>query len=105
MMRTLMLKIGEDEKRGQCDCCGSSSSTGHGFIYRDGIPYSVYFAGWTEAHKARGVTMAIAIGEWDEGSTAEARTCVGIEAYEGETQILLRFVEPESSPWPETELL
>lgn len=49
--------------------------------------------------------MAIAIGEWDEGSTAEARTCVGVEAYEGETQILLRFAEPESSPWAETELL
>lgn len=101
----LKLELGEDQKIGRCHCCGAAAKTGHGFIYKNGTPYGVYFAGWSAGHKERGVTLAIAVGEWDEGTIREQRTCVGLEAYEGEVQILFRFIERESSPWTETDLL
>jgi hypothetical protein len=49
--------------------------------------------------------MAIAIGNWDEDSTAEDRTSFGLNAYEGEHSILFAFIDPESSPWNHTSLL
>jgi hypothetical protein len=100
----LTIELGEDQKIGRCHCCGTASETGHGFIYKNGTPYGVYYAGWAAGHKERGVTLAIALGEWDEGTTSQQRTCVGLEAYEGKSEILFRFIEPDSSPWPDTEL-
>jgi hypothetical protein len=104
-MASLRLEIGEDEKGHTCECCGHPSSTGHGFVYRDDTAFAVYYAGWCEAHRDRGVTLAIAIGEWDEGSTVDQRTCFGIEAYEGQDEILFSVIDPELSPWPDTKLL
>jgi hypothetical protein len=101
----LELELGEDEKISRCRCCGRESKTGHGFVYKDQQPFSVYYVGWSSAHKERGVTMAIAIGEWDDNATAEDRTCFGLEAYEAENKILFRFINPEESPWSQTELL
>ena len=100
-----LLEIGEDYKAVPCHCCGKAGSSGHGFIYRDGSPHGIYYLAWSSAHPDQGVSLAIAVGEWDEGTTAAQRTCVGMEAYEGETEILFRFTNPEESPWPNTELL
>lgn len=99
------LEIGEDENGLQCRCCGAAGSTGHGFFYRDGDAYGVYYAAWSRAHPERGVSLALAVGEWDEGATTAQRTCVGVEAYEGQSEILFRFIGPSESPWPSTDLL
>lgn len=101
----LDLELGEDEELDQCHCCGATSSTGHGFVYRDRVPYAVYYAGWSAGHRERGVTLAVAIGRWEEGTTSADRTSFGIEVYEGEKQILFRFVGPEDSPWGDSPLL
>lgn len=98
------LEVGEDAATSPCSCCGTKSLTGHGFIYKDGIPYAVYYAGWAYGHRELGVTMAIAIGKWDEGSTSEDRTSFGLKAYEGERDILFSFIDPESSPWGQTDM-
>ena len=99
------LEIGENEKTLRCHCCGESGSTGHGFVYRDGSAYGIYYVAWSRAHPDRGVSLAMAVGEWDDGTTTAQRTCVGVEAYERETEILFRFISPAASPWPNTELL
>jgi hypothetical protein len=105
MSPMLELEVGEDEQISQCGCCHAEFKTGHGFIYKDHSPYAVYYAGWSAGHKERGVTLALAIGKWEENSTAEDRACFGLEAYEGERQVLFRFIDPESSPWQEAGLL
>jgi hypothetical protein len=103
-MPTIEIEVGDDAKRSQCHCCGVESKTGHGFVYKDGDARAVYYAGWTPAHPERGVTLAIAIGDWSDEATSGDRVCFGLDAYEGEHEILFRFVEPEDSPWPVTEL-
>jgi hypothetical protein len=101
----LEIEIGEDAAPSTCACCGVESRVGHGFIYNNKDAYAVYYVGWTPLHRERGVTLAVAIGEWGDGSAAKDRTCFGLEVHEGERQVLIRFIEPEESPWSSTEVL
>lgn len=101
----LKLEVGEDASISCCDCCGAESATGHGFIYKDGLAHAVYFVGWSAGHPERGVTMAIAIGRWDDVSTADDRTCFGLEAHASDGQVIFSFIDPDDSPWANTELL
>jgi hypothetical protein len=105
MNAALTLEVGEDEKTGRCPCCGAATKTGHGFIYNNEVPYAVYYAAWSSGHPERGAALAIAIGEWEEDSSNLSRTCFGLDAIEGEDQIFFRFVDPDASPWPNTDLL
>lgn len=104
-MTTLTLEVGDEATPLRCHCCNVDSMTGHGFIYEDGDARAVYYAGWAAGHRDRGVTLAIAVGGWDDQSTTADRTCFGLEAYEGQEHILFRFINPEESPWPKTDLL
>jgi hypothetical protein len=94
-----------EDKASRCHCCGNAGWTGHGFVYRNGDAYAVYYCAWSQAHPERGVSLAIAVGEWDDNSSVRDRTCVGVEAYEGETEVLFRVLDPTESPWPQTDLL
>lgn len=99
------IEIGENRKPSVCRCCGRESNVGHGFVYKDGDTYAVYYVGWTPVHPDKKVSFAIAIGEWDDDSTSADRACFGLEAYEGEEEILFRVIEPDESPWANTDLL
>lgn len=101
----IFLEVGENENMSCCDCCGAESATGHGFIYKNGLAHAVYFVGWSHAHPERGVTMAIAVGRWDDAATADARTCYGLEANVRDGRIVFSFIDPDESPWANTELL
>ena len=101
----LQLEAGEADRPTRCDCCGRVSRTVHGFIYKDGDAYAVYYAGWSEGHPDRGVTMAIAVGEWTDDSTTSDRVSVGIESRSTASEIQFSVLEPEQSPWGHTELL
>jgi hypothetical protein len=99
------IEIGEDCNASVCPCCVQKSCTGHGFIYKNDDAYAVYYAGWSNAHAEKKVSLALAIGKWDDDSNNKDRTCFGIEAYEGEDHILFRVIEPDESPWPRTDLM
>jgi hypothetical protein len=98
------LEQGPEEAGAMCDCCGTRSMTAHGFVYRTGTPFAVYYAGWSDQHPERGVTMAIATGEWAERSGPPARTSIGVEARPTPREIQFTVVGPENSPWGETPL-
>ena len=104
-MNNYYIEIGEDSNPSLCHCCGKKSCTGHGFVYKDGDAYAVYYAAWSDSHLERKMSIALAVGEWDDNSIAEDRTCFGLEAYEAENDILFRLIDPENSPWPETDLM
>jgi len=104
-MSTLRLEIGDNKIASSCDECNLHSFTGHGFIYKNDDAYSVYYAAWSEKDSDLGVSLAIAVGEWDDDSTNECRTCFGVEAFENEDQVSFRIIEPNDSPWPSTDLL
>lgn len=102
---SLQLEAGETDRPTRCACCGSVSRTVHGFIYKEGDAYAVYYAGWSEGHPDRGVTMAIAVGEWGEQSDASVRVSVGVEARTTASEIQFAVLDPEQSPWARTDLL
>ncbi len=102
----IKLTLEADENRESiCHCCGRMSINGHGFIYDNGTPYGVYYVSWSPLHHIRSITLAIALGQWEDFSTPEQRVCMGIEIYGDEVQTLFRFIEPAESPWSETTLL
>jgi hypothetical protein len=97
--------VGEKGINSVCPCCGKPSCTGHGFIYKDGDAYAVYYVGWSVSHSEKKVSFALAIGEWGDDSTSEDRNCFGLEAYDEVDEIQFRVVDPDESPWPRTDLL
>ncbi|MCU7806157.1 MAG: hypothetical protein KZQ96_23535 [Candidatus Thiodiazotropha sp. (ex Lucinoma borealis)] len=99
------IEIGDNAHCSKCHCCGQESLIGNGFVYSNGDAYAVYYVGWSEAHPEKRVSFALAIGEWDDDSTSSNRICFGIEAYEGENEILCEVINPKDSPWPSTDLL
>lgn len=105
MTGVLSVEVGENKKPSRCNCCGEESSTAHGFVYKSHKPHAVYYAGWANVHRDRGVTFALAIGEWDDESGPDDRVCFGLEAHEGEDEIFFRIIDPEESPWGCTDLL
>jgi hypothetical protein len=104
MMTDLSLETGPQEAGAICDCCGTRSTTVHGFVYESGDAFAIYYAGWSVQHPERGVTMAIATGEWSEGSGPADRVSIGVEARSHETEIHFSVLEPNQSPWGETQL-
>lgn len=104
-MSTLRLEIGEFATGAPCRCCGARSRTSHGFVYKDDDAYAVYYAGWSEGHLARGVTLAISVGEWSEGSTPADRVTIGMLATSRSSSIDFVIVNPTESPWGSTPLL
>lgn len=104
-MSLYILEVGKDAEPSLCKCCGKTSCVAHGFVYKQGDAYAVYFASWSTMHTDKKVMFAIAIGEWDDSSSVADRTCFGIEAQDLNNDIGFRVFEPEESPWPENDLL
>ena len=104
-MSKFEIEIGENSSPSLCYCCNDKSYTGHGFIYKDGDAYAVYYIGWSTNHTEKKVSIALALGEWNDDSTSDDRICFGLEAYEAEKDILFRVIDPKESPWSKTDLL
>lgn len=102
---TLRLELGESGDSKPCTCCGAASRTVHGFVYRDDDAYAVYYGGWSEGHPGRGVTLAIAVGEWSEGSGPRDRVSIGVLAKPTPSSVDFTVLDSSESPWAETPLL
>jgi hypothetical protein len=104
-MSVLRLELGESRDAAPCECCGAKSRTAHGFVYRDGDAYAVYYAGWSDGHPGRGVSLAIAVGEWTDGSSPADRVSIGILATPTPSSVDFMVLNPTESPWGDTPLL
>jgi hypothetical protein len=104
MKTEFSLETGPQEAGDICDCCGTRSTTVHGFVYASGDAFAIYYAGWSIQHPERGVTMAIASGTWSEGSGPADRVSIGVQARSHETEIHFSVLEPSQSPWGKTQL-
>ena len=51
------------------------------------------------------MSIALAIGRWDDDSKTDDRTCFGIEVSEEKEDVHFRVMEPSESPWSNTDLL
>ena len=99
------IEVGENESSSTCDCCGENSCVGRGFVYKNDDAHAVYYVGWSDSHFEKQVSIALAIGEWDDDSTKNDRTCFGLVVFEDEDQFLFRVVEPCESPWSDIDFL
>jgi hypothetical protein len=104
-MSRLRLELGESGEAAPCKCCDARSRTAHGFVYRDDDAYAVYYAGWSDEHPERGVTLAIAVGEWTEGSSPTDRVSIGMLAIPTPSSVDFKVMNPIDSPWGDTSLL
>ncbi|MFH2008579.1 MAG: hypothetical protein ABI333_18475 [bacterium] len=95
----LTIELGEAAKPHPCRCCGETTYMVYGLVYHDGHAHAVYFAGWSEGHRDQGLRMAVGIGDWDEGATAQDRISVGFSARLVLPQVFFDVVEPADSPW------
>lgn len=105
MNTELSLELGSQETGALCDCCGTRSTTVHGFVYRAGDAFGIYYAGWSAQHPERGVILIIATGEWAEGSGPADRVSIGMVARPTDTEVQFTVIEPDQSPWGDTSLL
>jgi hypothetical protein len=105
MNTDLSLELGPQQAGTVCGCCGTQSTTVHGFVYRDGDALAIYYAGWSMQHRERGITLAIATGDWAEDSGPVDRISIGIEARAADAEIHFTIVDPDQSPWGETALI
>jgi hypothetical protein len=103
-MTTLRLEPADEDKATRCACCGTRSRTVHGFIYRDDDAHAVYYAGWSDGHPECGVSIAIAVGQWGEGSSSADRTSIGIKAKPTPSSVDFTVLDPNESPWGDTPL-
>jgi hypothetical protein len=103
-MSDLTLEVGPIEDGVVCECCGTRSVTVHGFLYRKGDAFAIYYAGWTPGHPERGATLVVATGEWDEGKGPADRVSIGLRAVASDDEIQFTVLDPAESPWGETAL-
>ena len=99
------VEIGEDETSSVCACCGRASSSGHGFVYKNGDAYAIYWAAWSTLHSGKKVSFALGIGEWDDDATADDRAWFGLDVFATTDRYLLRVVDPKDSPLHDIESL
>jgi len=104
-MAKITIEQGPEQEPKYCTCCGNKTLTVHGFVYNDNNAYAVYFASWTLGHRERGVSMAIGLGEWGDGSSPEKRRSMGLECRTTGDQYQFVVIEPEQSPWGKSEFL
>jgi hypothetical protein len=103
-MSILRLETGEPIKITKCECCGADFRWIHGFVYRNDDAHAIYYAGWSDGHPDRGVTMAIAVGEWSDDSSPADRVSIGIVVVPTPSSLNFTVLEPHESPWEETSL-
>ncbi|WP_151193815.1 hypothetical protein [Cysteiniphilum sp. JM-1] len=99
------IEIGESKKPSKCFCCDHDSYTSHGFVYKNNKAYAVYYAAWSYSHIQKKITLAIAIGDWDDNSSSTDRICFGVEITDDNKNMNFHVIDPEESPWANTELL
>lgn len=104
-MTKITIEQGPEQESKFCTCCGNKTLTVHGFVYDDNNAYAVYFASWTPGHRERGLSMAIGLGEWGEGSSSGKRRSIGLECRTTGEQYQFMVIEPEQSPWGKSEFL
>jgi hypothetical protein len=48
--RTYETEVGKNAEITKYHCCGQVSFVGHGFVYKDGDAYAVYYVGWSRSY-------------------------------------------------------
>ena len=95
----------DDPVKKTCECCGGTSTTLTRFVYKDGDAFAIYFALFSDNHPEREMSVAVSIGEWGDGTTAEDRLAFALILRCREDQYEVMVVNADKSPWQDAEMI
>jgi hypothetical protein len=101
----ISIELGDDSTYAICECCGAKAPSVVGFVCNDGDAFAVYFAGWTEGHPSRRVSMVIGLGDWSDNATAEDRRSFGLRCWVEGDSLQFEVQEPVASRYGDNEFL
>jgi hypothetical protein len=100
-MTNLTIELDDQVQTSTCVQCGRESPRVHGFLYRGGDAWAVYWAGLYKDHPDHPdprAVLTIALGDdWTEASDSALRAWVQIEAWPNAEEIQMAFVEPSGT--------
>ncbi len=88
-----------------CECCGGTTTTLTRFVYRDGTPYAIYFARFSDNHPERLVKLAVGLGEFGEGTREESRVGFALDLRSANAEYHITVTDPTASPWQKAKVL
>ncbi len=90
---------------GPCDCCGGKTLSLTRFVTQGGDAFGVVYMRGTPGRPQHGVTAAISVGKWWDGTTPEDRTAFALEFRDDPENYGVRVVDSATSPWSLVENL
>lgn len=101
-MGNLTLELDDRVRTNQCSTCGFEYPRVHGFVYKDGNAFAVYWAaiyvGHPEHPEPR-VDLTIALGQdWSEGSDSSQRIYAEMDVWPTPEQFRMAFHDVDGAP-------
>ena len=96
-MSQISIELGDGSTFATCECCGARAPSVIGYVYRDESAYAAYYAGWTEGHPRRRVSVIIGLGRWDDEASPADRRAFGLRCWEDEEEMRFEVQEPAAS--------
>jgi hypothetical protein len=97
-MPQITIEMDDNVQMKTCLQCGGKYPRVHGFLYRDGDAWVVYWADLYKDHPNHPepkAVLIIALGEdWSEGSDPEGHAWATLEAWPDLDQVKMSFIEP-----------
>ncbi len=97
----IALEMDEHVDMRTCSQCGTQYPRVHGFLYRNGDAWAIY---WAELYKDHPnhpeprALMTIALGnDWSEGADSSSHAWVQLDAWPQGDQIQMRFIDPSGT--------
>ena len=104
-MGEIRIKLGDGTTFAICECCGAKAPSVVGFVYEDDNAYAVYYAGWTEGHAYRRISLVIGLGSFDDDALPADRRSFGLRCWEQDDEIRFEVQEPMMSRYGDVEYL
>jgi hypothetical protein len=95
----------EAPSRRPCQCCGRTATTLTRFVVRDGEPFAIYYAGFSECQPTREVKLAVSIGEWGNRTGPEDRCAFALRLGRQNGRWNVAVMDASDSPWRHVEII
>jgi hypothetical protein len=95
----LSIELAPEVSEEVCPDCGRSFSSVRGFLYDHRDAYAVYHALLQTEHPSSVADIALSFGRWDEDSTGDERSRVGLRVWPDGDELKMHITDPSESAW------
>ena len=88
-----------------CDCCGGATTAVVRYVYENDNAFAIYYARFSDNHPQQCVSLAVGLGDWDEGTPPSSRTAFALELRHVNDHFEVMVVDRERCPWKNTVVL